>query len=258
MAQVAHQPWKSALVTGASSGIGSDIAKLLGGANIPTVIVARRTDRLSSLAAEFPSLIPMAADLGTATGLSAVAERAKDVDLLVNNAGFGLNGSFLEVSADGHQSVIDLNISALVALTRAAMAPMVERRRGWILQVSSVASFQPGPSAATYSATKAFVTSLSEALHEELRGTGVVVTALCPGYTRTEFHIASGSEESASAIPNVAWLASHDVAASGLRAVAAGKALDVPGVGYKGIAALSNVLPRTAIRKVMGLASRSR
>jgi uncharacterized protein len=253
-------PWSTALVTGASSGIGADIARQLGEARIPTVIVARRRDRLDALAAEFPTLSPLVADLETPEGMALVSSRIADttqpIDLLVNNAGFGIAGSFDEVTGAQHQSMIDLNISALTALSHAAAVAMKARKRGWILQVSSMASFQPGPSSATYSATKAFVTSLSEAMHEELRGTGVIVTALCPGYTRTEFHARSGGGDAG--VPDKAWLLSKDVAASGLRAVAKGRALDVPGAAYKGLAAVSSVLPRSAVRRLVGKASQTR
>jgi uncharacterized protein len=253
-----NHPWRSALVTGASSGIGRDLTRLLGAAGVPTVAVARRGDRLAELAAEHPSVEPLVADLGTPDGVDAVAARAGDVDLLVNNAGFGIDGDFADVAAEGHQRMIDLNVSALVALTRAAVEPMSARRRGWILQVSSMASFQPGPTAATYSATKAFVTSLTEALHEELRATGVIVTASCPGFTRTEFHEASGSADSVSSVPGFAWLSSQDVARSALWACAAGRALDIPGATYKGLAAVSGSMPRWAVRRLMALGSRTR
>jgi uncharacterized protein len=252
-------PWKSALVTGASSGIGADIARELGSAGVDTIVVARRSDRLEQLAARFPSLRPMVADLQTPEGVSAVADRLSQrdapIELLVNNAGFGIAGAFVDISATDHQEMISLNIGALVALTAAAVAVMSERKRGWILQVSSMASFQPGPNAATYSATKAFVTSHSEALHEELRASGVVVTALCPGFTRTEFHERSGGSETG--VPDLAWLSSADVAVDGLRAVAAGRALSIPGVGYKGVQALTGVLPRSAVRRLVGALSRA-
>jgi uncharacterized protein len=256
-------PWKSALVTGASSGIGESIARLLGASGIPTVIVARRGERLEALAEQIPTLEPLVADLGTADGRAAVVARLTDahrpVELLVNNAGFGVAGSFAEVPSDRHAAMIELNITALTELTRAVLTPMVAAHRGWILQVSSVASFQPGPTSATYSATKAFVTSLSEALFEELRGSGVNVTALCPGFTRTEFHQHSGADDTTmDRVPNSAWLNADVVAASGLRALIAGRALDVPGVAYKGLAGLSAVLPRSAARRLMGLGSKTR
>lgn len=258
MTSTRSHPWTSALVTGASSGIGREIAVLLAEAGVRTVVVARRGDRLDELAAAHPGVEPLVADLGTAAGVATVAERAAGVDLLVNNAGFGIEGPFADVSALDHARMIELNVVALTALTRAAAGPMRDRRRGWILNVSSMASFQPGPSAATYSATKAFVTSLSEALHEELKGARVVVTASCPGFTRTEFHEVSGSADSATRIPGVAWLSARDVAASALRACAAGQALDIPGALYKGLAAMSGTMPRWAVRRMVGMGSRVR
>ena len=249
-------PFRTALVTGASAGIGRSIAELLGAAGIPTVIVARRGDRLDELAARFPSLHPLVADLLSTEGQQTVISRLSDadhpIDLLVNNAGFGVSGNVADVDPDRIHDMIGLNISALTMLTRAALPQMLGRRRGWIMQVSSVAGFQPGPGAAVYSATKAYVTSFTEALSVELRDTGVLVSALCPGFTRTEFHEVSGSADDASRIPDIAWLSSADVAAAGLNAVAVGKVLEVPGAGYKAITAVSTVLPHGVMRGVLG------
>ena len=180
------------MVTGASSGIGEAFASLLGAAGIPTVIVARRRERLDALAQLHPCLEPMAADLTNRSDRDAVVQRLTSrtapVELLVNNAGYGISGPIADTSTDDLLGMIDLNISALTALTRAALTPMVTARRGWILQVSSVASFQAGPNAAVYSATKAFVTSMTEALSVELAGTGVKVGPRCAqGCTRCRF-----------------------------------------------------------------------
>lgn len=256
-------PWKTALVTGASSGIGEAIAEQLVAAGVHTTVVARRHDRLEAMAKRSAFAEPLVADLLTAEGCALVTRRLQDttspVDLLVNNAGFGFSGNVTDLTQVQALSMIDLNVRALTSLTHAALGPMVAANRGWILQVSSVASFQPGPSAAIYSATKAYVTSFTEALHEELRPTNVKVCALCPGFTRTEFHAASNMvAEDLSTVPAFAWLSAEAVARSGLNAVAKGHALDVPGGLYKGVSALTNSLPRTIARRAMGLASRAR
>ena len=252
-------PWKTALVTGASSGIGEAIAEQLAAGDTHTIVVARRGDRLARMAARSTCIEALTADLLTDDGRDAVARRLatrrEPIDLLVNNAGFGTAGNVVDVPLDKSLEMIDLNIRALTELTKAALPVMIERSRGWILQVSSMASFQPGPSAAIYSATKAYVTSFTEALHEELRGTGVKVCALCPGFTRTEFHAVSGTEHQ-NGVPDFAWLSSEEVARSGLEAVAAGRAVDIPGALYKGLGAFTNGLPRGVVRRAMGLAAR--
>lgn len=253
-------PFTSALVTGASSGIGEAMVELLGEAGIPTVIVARRRDRLDELAARFSSIEVLDADLTTKKGLTAVVARVSDaalpIDLVVNNAGFGTSGDFHELDADRLDREVQLNIAALTRLTHAALAAMIPRGRGYVLNVSSVASFQPAPKLAVYAATKAYVTSLTESLHEEVRGTGVHVTALCPGLTRTEFQSVSNSDSYAGQYPTFAWLEARDVAKAGLDDVARGKALSVPGVLYKGMVSGSSVLPRGLARRLSGLVQR--
>lgn len=250
-------PWTSALVTGASAGIGEAIAEQLASAGIHTVVVARRTDRLRRLADRYPNVEVLTADLlrpdGCASVVARLTDPSKPVELLVNNAGFGIPGTVATASPSGLVGMIDLNVRALTELTSAVVPSMVAKGRGWILQVSSVASFQPGPGAAVYSATKAYVTSFTEALFEELRGTGVHVTALCPGYTHTEFHaVANMSTTEINRVPKFAWLQADAVARSGLAAVAAGRALDVPGGLYKGISSASRVMPRRLVRRIAG------
>jgi short-subunit dehydrogenase len=132
---------------------------------------------------------------------------------------------------------------------------MLERRRGWILNVSSVASFQPAPQLAVYAATKAYVTSLTEALHEELRGTGVQATALCPGLTRTEFIEVSRGTDVADRYPGAVWLSADEVAAEALRDTARGRALSVPGFQYKAFVTTSGFIPRSLMRRMSGLAA---
>jgi hypothetical protein len=253
-------PFTSALVTGASSGIGEAMVRRLAAANVPTVVVARRADRLEQLAGELAGIEVLAADLTTADGVGQVADRVQStdspIDLLVNNAGFGTSGNFAELDADRLDQEIALNVAALTRLSHAALAVMVPRRRGHLLNVSSVASFQPAPKLAVYAATKAYVTSLTESLHEEVRGTGVKVTALCPGLTRTEFQSVSNSDRYAASYPDFAWMDADQVAAAGLADVAKGRALSVPGVLYKGLGWVTGVTPRGALRRLSGLVQR--
>lgn len=253
-------PFTSALVTGASSGIGEAMAELLGEAGVPTVVVARRRDRLDEIAARFAHVEVLDADLTTADGLAAVVARVADsalpIDLVVNNAGFGTSGDFHELDADRLDREVQLNIAALTRLSHAALSAMIPRGRGYLLNVSSVASFQPAPKLAVYAATKAYVTSLTESLHEEVRGTGVHVTALCPGLTRTEFQSVSNSDSYASQYPTFAWLEAREVAQAGLDDVAKGKALSVPGVLYKGMVSGSSILPRSLARRLSSLVQR--
>jgi short-subunit dehydrogenase len=250
-------PFTSALVTGASSGIGEAMARALGAAGIAQVVVARRADRLRELADSFDGVEVLAADLTTARGVAEVEERvvdaARPIDLVVNNAGFGTSGVFAEIDADRLDEEVRLNVGALTRLSRAALGVMVPRGRGYLLNVSSVVSFQPAPRLAVYAATKAYVTSLSESLHEEVRGTGVKVTALCPGLTRTEFQTVSSSSELTDRVPPMLWQTAAEVAATGLRDVAAGRALSIPGVVNKSMVAASGMTPRNVLRRLSGL-----
>src|SRR6478609_9059004 len=205
-------PFTSALVTGASSGIGEAMVRLLGEAGIPQVIVARRVDRLEELATGYQNVEVLAADLTTAEGLQTVMNRITDkpVDLVVNNAGFGTSGEFHTLDEERMSDEIALNVTALTRISRAALGVMIPAGRGYLLNVSSVASFQPAPKLAVYAATKAYVTSLSESLHEEVRGTGVHVTALCPGLTRTEFQSVSRTDSYSGQFPSFAWMTADE------------------------------------------------
>jgi short-subunit dehydrogenase len=249
--------WRRALVTGASSGIGEAIARRLAADGVDLVVVARRSDRLDTLADELRSPLcrveVLPADLTDPVALDAVVARLADtevpVDLLVNNAGFGMFGLFWELPVDRQVAQIQTNVTALVRLAHAALGRMVREGRGTVLNVSSVAGNQPGPHDAVYAATKAFVTTFTEGLAEELRGTGVTTTALCPGLTTTEFGAVAGLDETHRAAPGFLWMTADAVATEGLEAAARGRVVHVTGLGYRVLAALTSVAPRTLRRR---------
>jgi len=253
-------PFRSALVTGASSGIGAEMARLLGEAGVPTVLVARRADRLEEIAARYDDFEVLEADLLTAEGQAATADRIRSVetpiDLVVNNAGFGTSGNFHELDVERLADEVELNVKALTVLSHAALTAMVPRGSGYVLNVSSVASFQGSPGLGVYAATKAYVTSLTEALHGEVKASGVHVTALCPGLTRTEFQEHSNTSGLANRIPDLAWTTVEQVASTGLRDVASNKTISVPGALYRVAVAGSDVLPRSITRWVSGSIAR--
>lgn len=251
-------PFRTALVTGASSGIGEAMVEILAAAGVATVVVARRAERLQMLAERLDGVEVLAADLTSVAGVVSVGARISDVehpiDLVVNNAGFGTSGEFHTLDVDRLTDEVDLNVRALTQLSHFALETMVPRGRGWLLNVSSVVSFQPAPTLAVYAATKAYVTSLTESLHEEVRGAGVNVTALCPGLTRTEFQSVSNHSGNPASYPNFAWATAHDVAQHGLEAVVRNRAVAVPGVMYKALVAGSAVTPRFLVRRLASLA----
>jgi hypothetical protein len=251
-------PFRTALVTGASSGIGEAIARTLADAGVALHAVARRTDRLETLAAQHDGITPLTADLTTTEGLASAVDLidSGEIDLVVNNAGFGTNGDFSELDSDRIAAEIDLNVGALTRLSRAALGVMIPAGRGWLLNVSSIAGFQPAPQLAVYAATKAYVTSLTESLHEEAVPHGVHVTALCPGLTRTEFQRVSNTQRYADQFPSIAWTTPDDVARCGLDAVVANRTLAVPGLQYKAMAAVTGVTPRWMLRRVSALVQR--
>jgi hypothetical protein len=244
-----------ALVTGASTGIGEQCARILAARGHDLVLVARDRARLEALAKELEAehgarCAVLPADLTDAEQLAAVEARAGAVDVLVNNAGFGTFGRFHELDLDTEDREIRLNVLAVVRLTHAAARAMAARGRGGILNVSSIAGNQPGPHNATYSATKAFVTSFTEAVHEELKGTGVSVTVLAPGFTRTEFQARSGFEESA--VPALLWQEAEAVARAGLDGLARNHAVVYPGMLYKLGGHLTALAPHALSRRVAG------
>jgi hypothetical protein len=246
-----------ALVTGASAGIGTAFAHELAGRGYDLVLVARRRDRLDALAAELATkhagtnVRVLPADLEDAAGVRAVVdELARDgvaVDLLINNAGFGAHGSFVAMDPAKTAGQIALNVAALVALARAFAPGMVERRRGGIINVASTAGFQPLPGMAVYGATKAFVLSFSQALHEELRRSGVRVVALCPGATETEFFTIAGEKASVGTRRSVS-----DVVRTGLRALDKNQAVAIDGFVNAFSSNTVGLLPRALATRIAG------
>ncbi len=248
----------TALVTGASSGIGDAFARLLAKEGYDLVVVARDQERLEKLAAELTGgdgvdVEVLPADLADAYQRATVEARIRDgakppIDVLVNNAGFGTTGKFCELDIEQETNEIELNVVALMRLARAAVEGMVERGRGGIVNVSSIAGFQPTPGTATYGGTKAFVTSFSEALHEELRGTGVTVTCVAPGATRTQFQ--ERANYGTTHLPELVWQTADEVATAALAGLRRGQALVVPGWPNKVLAAASHVAPRSLVRRI--------
>lgn len=257
--RVRSQPWRSALVTGASAGIGEAFARQLAAGGTDLVLVARRREQLEALADELRSsdveVEVLVADLTDAGDLARVAERLDDrdrpIDLLVSCAGLGAAGPFAEGDLGTYHRILDLNVRAVVDLAHAALGAMRSRDRGWILNVSSLGGHAPGPQFAVYSATKAFVTSFSESLFEEVRGTGVHVTVVCPGATRTEFGAIAGTQ--ADDLPGFLQQSADEVVIEALAAAASGRAVRVTGLVNRVSAALTGVLPRSANRRLSAL-----
>lgn len=246
-----------AVVTGASSGIGRAFAEELARHHYDLVVVARDAARLEDLAARLRDRRGVAvavhpADLTQPEAVAALAARIAAeprLSLLVNNAGVATSGHFATLDIDREEAEIRLNVLALVRLTHAALPGMVERRAGGIINVASIAAFVPGPFAATYHATKAFVTSFSESLHEEVHSAGVTVQALCPGFTRTEFQMRAKISETA--VPGPAWMSAEAVVRGSLRALGRRHAVYVPGMHYRLLMATSRVAPRTLVRRIL-------
>jgi hypothetical protein len=241
------------LVTGASAGLGAEFARQCAARGDALVLVARRRDRLEALAAELPVETDIiAADLSEAGAAGRLADEIAslglDVETLINNAGFGLVGRFAELSLARQREMIDLNVRTLAELTHLVLPPMLERRRGAILNVASTAAFQPGPHFAVYFATKAFVLSFTEALHQELKGSGVKVSALCPGPTATEFGGVAGFK---SARFNRFAAGAEGVVRAGLAGLQRNKALVVPGTLNKLTAQSARIVPRAAMRRIV-------
>ncbi len=216
------------------------------------MLVARRREKLEALASELGHARAVAMDLGdpgaAAALMADLAAHGERVETLINNAGFGLWGKFAALDGARQRSMIDLNCGALVELCHAVLPGMIERKSGAILNLASTAAFQPGPGMATYFASKAFVLSFSEALHEEVASRGIRVTALCPGPTRTEFGAVAGFRGNGAFDRMSAR--SEDVVAMGLKALDKGRAVAIPGFVNKAGAQGHRFLPRWLLRKV--------
>ncbi|MCU0636329.1 MAG: SDR family oxidoreductase [Gemmatimonadaceae bacterium] len=248
-----------ALVTGATGGIGLDVARLLAAREHDLVLVARRAQELERLAAELQqahgvTVHHIASDLGAPGAADALADtlaaRGLVVDILVNNAGIGQYGLYAATDAAQEAQMVQLNVVALTALTKRLLPGMVQRRRGHVLNVASTAAFFPGPLMAVYYATKAYVLSLSEALSEETRGTGVSVTALCPGPTATGFQAEAKMQESR-LLKVAAMLPVAEVARQGVEGMFAGRRVVVPGIANKVMVAMRRLTPTGVLLRLV-------
>jgi len=253
---------RRALVTGASSGIGKAFAERLAAAGSDLVVVARNLERLEELAFRVRethgrNVEVLQADLENREQLAAVEARIRDhtdIDFLVNNAGFGHVGPFADLPLDRSQAQIDCNITALTRLAHAALQSMRPYGRGAILNVASGAAFLPTPNLAVYAATKAYVVSFTQGLHEEAKRFGVTVSVVCPGFTRTEFQ--ERAHYDARQIPSFAWQTPEAVADEALAAVQARKVVCIPGLQNKVTMGILNFVPRSTlasfVSRVMG------
>ncbi|MDZ7684231.1 MAG: SDR family oxidoreductase [Gammaproteobacteria bacterium] len=251
----------TALITGASSGIGEALARQFARKGFDLVITARREDRLNALATSLADEVDVhviPCDLGVAGGgsrlIEAVGALGIEIDILVNNAGVAYGEPLTELSEDDIDTLIGLNISALTTLTRHYAVDMAARGHGRILNVASVAGFQPVPSMSLYAASKAFVVSLTEALSEELRGTGVSVTALCPGLTKTE--MADTLVQQVEGLPPLVMASADEVAREGYNALMAKEVIRIPGLANKAAVTWAQFQPRWLIRGLGGMFAR--
>ncbi|HYD12762.1 MAG TPA: SDR family oxidoreductase [Allosphingosinicella sp.] len=242
------------LITGASAGLGAEFARQCVKRGHAIALAARRRDRMEALAAEIGGDVHIfEADLSKAgAAASLIAELEAEglaVVTLINNAGFGLGGRFADRPLERLSEMIDLNVRTLTELCHLVLPGMRERGAGAILNVASTAAFQPGPNMAVYYATKAYVLSFTEALHHELKGTGIAVSALCPGPTESEF---SDVADSHSPTLERMKVPAAGVVAAGLEGLAANKAVVIPGFKNKVGAQMSRILPRSTMRNIIG------
>jgi short-subunit dehydrogenase len=246
----------TALVTGATAGIGAAFARRLAREGHDLVLVARDETRLANAAADLGrtgvKAETISADLATDEGIAAVEQRLRDgVDVLVNNAGFGHRGRFLDVPVADELAMVKVHVEAVLRLTSAALPGMAERGRGDVVNVASVAAFFPR---GTYGASKAWVVSFSQAVRQDVAGRGVRVLALCPGFTHTEFHDRASMDMSG--IKPFLWLEADGVVDAALRDLRADKAVSVPGWQYKAIVGAGSLVPRNVAGRLASRAGR--
>jgi len=252
----------TALITGATAGIGAAFVRQLAGERRDLVLVARNADRLQEVAETARQrgveVEVLPADLADDEGCAAVearlADRSRPIDLLVNNAGIGLAHPFLHNSITDEERMLRLNVRAVLRLTHAVLPSMMERCAGDVLNVSSVAGFGPVAPGGTYAATKAWVTNFTESLYAAVKDSGVRVTALCPGYVRTEFHERAGIDVGSRS--GLLWLDADEVVRVGLMDLRRGRAVSVPSPQYKVVGGLVRHLPRPLLRAVVARRSR--
>ena len=247
---------QTALITGASSGIGEAFASALAGQGFDLILVARSEDKLNALAKQLTELHSrrvevVTADLshaGSAAKVHAAAEAlGMPVDLLVNNAGFGSAGAFHKLDGARERQEILLNCAAVADMTHAFLPAMLERGRGGIINVASMAAFQPLPYMSVYAGTKAFVLSFSQGIRGEVRGKGVKVLCVCPGPVDTPFFEATGNTKLRRTVPKATMMTAEDVVGASLKAFRAGRSMVVPGVANKVLAAGTRFMPRDAL-----------
>lgn len=256
---------ETVMITGASSGIGEALAREFAAGSHDLILVARSEDKLQSMARQLEAEYQVRvwvepADLsrrGAARKLAtSVQEQGLEVDILVNCAGVLEHGYFVQMPGATHESLIDLNVIGLTVMLSHFLPPMVERGKGRILNVASIAAFQPVPSLATYAATKAYVLSLTESLSEELAGTGVSVTALCPGLTATNMISTAEEKSGGLKIPGIMIGDAKDVAAQGYRACLKAEVICVPGAGNLVATVTGRALPKWLLRRISGAMGR--
>jgi short-subunit dehydrogenase len=255
------------LVTGASSGIGAELARQLAQRGHGVTLTARRREELEQLAREIEQAHGVAAqveplDLADDQQRTGLIERlrtsGRQIAAVCNNAGFGTFGAFHKLALEREVEEVRVNVLALQELTGAFLGPMVERGEGAILNVASIAAFQPQPSNATYAATKAFVLSFSEAVHTDLAGTGVSCTALCPGPVRTPFVEVSGGDKLEGLAPKFVWQTAEQVARAAIDGMAAGRRTVVPGITNRATAIGGRFAPRSIFLPIASRLTRSR
>jgi short-subunit dehydrogenase len=260
MSLPAPDPNATVVVTGASSGIGAELARELSRRGHHVTLVARRRERLEELAAQLGEADVRPADLASAEGrselLGALRQTGRFVAGLCNNAGFGSFGRLWELDGDEERRMVELNVVALQDLVLELLPAMVKRGSGAILNVGSAAGAQPLPGNATYAATKAFVNSLSEALHSELQGTGVSCTVVMPGPVRTEFVEAADAQEIEGRAPGFTWSTAEDVARQAVEGMARGRRVVLPGAFAKAATTFGRLTPRAALLPLMRAAYR--